>query len=304
MIKFVNAKINIGLQIVRRREDGYHELRTLFYPVGLYAGTPQNPEDFCDILEVIPVRGSESAKDAINVQFLGREIECDPEKNLVTKAARLYLTIRKNPKLRANIILEKHLPDGAGMGGGSADAAFTLLALKALEDSICMDDPGYLPCDTDELSAMALTLGADCPFFIKNRASFASGIGEKLEDIDLDLSGNWLLVVKPDIYISTKEAFSGVSPHPADFDLRDIVNLPISEWKDKVHNDFEDSIFPKYPAMSDIKEALYDSGALYASLTGSGSCIYGIYDNHQTAERAADIIQRNSTISSVYLLKL
>ncbi len=272
MVEFVNAKINIGLQVVARREDGYHDLQTLFYPVGLYAGTPGNPVEFCDILEIVPVP-ADSIPGPFTLVTSGRRVDCPQEKNLVWRAAQAYFSRGVADGFAVSIRLDKHLPDGAGMGGGSADAAFTLRMLADLEREYAGTCAGE-----SELHAMALRLGADCPFFLLNRPAYAEGVGEKLADVPLDLSGRWLLVVKPDVYVSTREAFAGITPRPAAFDLRGVASLPVEQWCGKVHNDFEDSIFALHPFMAGIKQALYDSGALYASLTGSGSCIYGIYD--------------------------
>ena len=291
MIAFVNAKINIGLQVVRRRDDGYHDLETIFYPAGLLAGTPVNPVSFCDILEIVP---SKNHSQQFQLHLSGNRVDCPLEKNLVYKAAKLYFDRFPVDEDTVDINLEKYLPDGAGMGGGSADAAFTLRLLNELFDK----------CTDEELSRMALELGADCPFFIYNRPAYATGRGEILQPINLDLSGKWLVVVKPTVSISTKEAFAGVTPKIPDFDLRNIVNISIDEWKERVVNDFETSFFKKYPLLKNIKEDLYIAGALYASLTGSGSCFYGIYDNRLLAEEALNIFRPNPTIDRTYLLFL
>lgn len=300
MIAFVNAKINIGLQIVNRREDGYHDLQTIFYPVGVFAGTPTNPVQFCDILEVNPNNSGE-----LTVNFTGRTIDCPPEKNLVCRAANLFIAhARKNglpTDIGFSITLEKHLPDGAGMGGGSADAGFVL---RMLNDCAVDADPSFEALSSQELCDMALSLGADCPFFIFNSPVYAEGVGEVMHPIELSLSGRWLLVVKPAVYISTREAFAGVTPKPSAFDLRTISSLPISEWRQQVHNDFEDSIFPNHPEMRLIKEQLYEAGAEYASLTGSGSCIYGIFDSEECAIEALRVFENVATIEGVSLLKL
>lgn len=306
MIEFVNAKINIGLQIVNRRKDGYHDLQTIFYPVGVYAGTPQNPVQFCDILEIVPLpRPASSVPEAPEDRFIftqkGRDLGCEPERNLVWRAAQLYFSEVATPGFRVSVMLEKHIPDGAGMGGGSADAAFTLKMLGRLEHECGLRES--VPDDA-LLSRLALRLGADVPFFIHNRPSYAEGIGERLTPVELDLSGYWLAVVKPDIYISTKEAFAGVTPKPAEFDLREIATIPIEEWRDCVANDFELSIYPRHPEMEDVKREFYRLGALYASLTGSGSCIYGLFRDRTTATGVADYFRSYPTISATYLLKL
>lgn len=304
MIEFVNAKINIGLQIVRRREDGYHDLQTVFYPVGRFAGLPDNPEPFCDILEII------SAKEpGVRFHFKGRMIDCPEEKNLVCKAASLFFESSASDGGRfgasasasaqgergLEIILEKHLPDGAGMGGGSADASFTLRMLNELTSQ------GY---SDEELAEMALRLGADCPFFIYNRPMYGCGVGEKLTDVKLDLAGYWLVVVKPAVYVSTRDAFAGVTPRPGNIDLRTIAEIPIADWQDVVVNDFEASIFPKFPELARIKERLIRNGAVYASMTGSGSSIYGIYDDYEKAMVSCEDFKGETTIEGTYLLKL
>lgn len=304
MIEFVNAKINIGLQIVRRREDGYHDLQTVFYPVGKYAGLPDNPEPFCDILEIIPAK-----EPGVRFHFKGRMIDCPEEKNLVCKAARLFFESSASDSGRfgasasasaqgergLEIILEKHLPDGAGMGGGSADASFSLRMLNELTSQ------GY---SDEELAEMALRLGADCPFFIYNRPMYGCGVGEKLTDVNLDLAGYWLVVVKPAVYVSTRDAFAGVTPRPGNIDLRTIAEIPIADWQDVVVNDFEASIFPKFPELARIKERLIRNGAVYASMTGSGSSIYGIYDDYEKAMVSREDFRGETTIEGIYLLKL
>lgn len=191
MIKFVNAKINIGLQIVRRRPDGYHDLQTLFYPIGQFAGTPANPVSFCDALEITPRSDGE-----IRFETYGRAVDCLPEKNLVVRAARLFYDTC-HPDTGVDIRLDKHLPDGAGIGGGSADATFTLGMLNELTGAHLSDE---------RLAELALSLGADCPFFIYNRPLYAVGVGERFSEASAPdpLAGHWLLLIKPDVYISTR----------------------------------------------------------------------------------------------------
>lgn len=301
MIRFVNAKINIGLQIVSRRPDGYHDLQTLFYPVGVYAGTAENPLPFCDIVEVTPFEGP--ARFRLNCE--GRRVDCPEEKNLVWRAAELFFEEYAPEGFNAAITLFKNLPDGAGMGGGSADAAFTLLTLADVADeysrSRALDR--RRPSD-DELARLALRLGADCPFFIFNRPAYATGVGERLEPVELDLGGYWLLAVKPKVSISTREAFAGVVPAPASVDLRTVARCRPAEWRGVVVNDFERSIFPAHPEMAAVKERLYSCGADYASLTGSGSCIYGIFPDYASALSAQNEIEVLPTIEATYLLKL
>lgn len=306
MLSFVNAKINIGLQIVSRRPDGYHDLQTLFYPVGLYAGKAENPVAFCDILETGWVAPS-LKRQGEEYKFVssGRKIDCPEDKNLVVKAIQKLLEYGMPPGFVPLVFLEKHLPDGAGMGGGSADASFSLkMLVKAAVAYAAISKLDWKAPDEPTLARMALSLGADCPFFLYNKPAYAEGVGERLIPVDLSLDGYWLVVVKPDVYISTREAFSGVTPAPASFDLRCLPEIPICEWRDMVFNDFEKSIFPLYPFMAEIKEELYIHGAQYASLTGSGSCLYGIFDSLHKAETACAEMQKIPTISAAWLLKL
>lgn len=269
MIKFVNAKLNLGLNIVRKRPDGYHELETLFYPVGKYNGTPVNPEPFCDILEITPAASTEFV-------FTGRKVNCPLEKNLVYKAWKVFKD--NYPDLPDFLIhLEKHLPDGAGLGGGSADASAVLCMLNELCGS---------PFDEERLAGMALTLGADCPFFIYNRPCYAEGVGELLEPVDVDLSGWWCLLVKPDLSISTKEAFAGVAPGEPEFSLKETLSLPPEKWMGRMVNDFEGSLFPNHRVLSDIKETLLSKGAVYASMSGSGSTVFGLFRGKEEAQEA------------------
>lgn len=271
MITFINAKLNLGLNIVRRRPNGYHDLETLFYPVGKYNGTPENPEPFCDILEITPAEKTE-------FRFTGRQVDCPLEKNLVYKAWKQFK--EEYPTLREyQVTLEKHLPDGAGLGGGSADASFVLRMLNELE--------GF-PFSDEQLAAMALRLGADCPFFIYNRPCYAEGVGERIEPVDLDLSGWWCLLVKPEVSISTKEAFAGVKPKVSERSLREIAKLPVEEWQRIMVNDFEASLFPNHKILEDIKSELLRRGATYASMSGSGSTIFGLFENREDALRAGE----------------
>lgn len=296
MISFVNAKINIGLNIVGKREDGYHNLETVFFPVGIESGMPQQPEPFDDILELNIVPGNMSG---CRFQLMGRRIDCPPEKNLVVKATTLFLKsyidrfgVSEDAGI-LNIILDKHIPDGAGLGGGSADASFTLKSLNEMTGKRFSDE---------ELCDMALRLGADCPFFIYNTPCFAEGIGEILTPIELDLRHMWLLIVKPDIHVSTKEAFSGIIPRTPRFDLRFLPQLPVEKWRDYVENDFEHSIFPLYPELAGLKKEFYEGGALYSSMSGSGSSIYGIFDGSENAMKMR--VKFQSTYEGVWLFEL
>jgi 4-diphosphocytidyl-2-C-methyl-D-erythritol kinase len=254
MICFPNAKINLGLNIVSQRNDGFHNLETIFYPINLKDG-----------LEII---NSESQE---QYQFFqtGIKIDGDPSTNIVIKALELVKNHSKINIPNIDIHLLKKIPTGAGLGGGSSDAAFML---KLLNKAYNLGIPN------NELIELALQIGADCPFFLYNKPAFASGIGNQLEPIDLDLSGMYLLIVKPDVFISTKEAYSMVSPKSPTLSLKEIVTRPLYEWKELMKNDFEDPIFKKYPQICKIKQQLYDLGATYASMSGSGSSLYGIFN--------------------------
>ena len=273
MIRFVNAKINLGLNIISRRPDGYHNLQTVFYPIGLHNGTPDNPEPFCDILEITPLE--ERGPDRFI--FSGRIMDCPPEKNLVVKAAKAFREATTDsglPDSPCLIHLEKHLPDGAGMGGGSADASFTLMMLNELCGS---------PLDENSLTAIAASLGADCPFFITNHPAYAEGIGERLTPVDPMLDGLLAAIVKPELSISTKEAFAGISPRIPAYDTLATYVSGISHWKDRMTNDFEHSLFPIHQMLPEIKRSLYEAGALYAAMSGSGSTIFGIFSTRSEA---------------------
>lgn len=290
MIWFVNAKINIGLRVTGKRPDGYHNLETLFYPVGIYAGTAENTEMFGDILEITP-----EAEPGFRFETRGRVVDCPVDKNLVYKAAKLYFDEMASPGFGARIVLEKHLPDGAGLGGGSADAAFTLKGLSAL-DALA---------DDATLARQALRLGADCPFFIYNRPMYAEGIGELLEPAPgVDLSGCWITIIKPRIYISTKEAFAGIHCRPSETDLRELAGRPLEDYRSVAVNDFEASVFPAHPELPAIKRRLYDMGAKYASMSGSGSSIYGIFTDRELAATARHEFMNDGTIEASYLLKM
>ncbi|MBD5358448.1 MAG: 4-(cytidine 5'-diphospho)-2-C-methyl-D-erythritol kinase [Bacteroides sp.] len=293
MIKFVNAKINLGLNIVGKREDGYHDLETVFFPVGLESGMPQQPQAFDDILEVTMVPGKANG---CRFQFMGKKMTCPPEKNLVVRSAQVFFQnylervgIMEDTGM-FNVTLDKHLPDGAGLGGGSADASFCLSMLNEMTGSVFSEK---------ELASMALRLGADCPFFIYNTPSFAEGVGEILTPIELNLKGNWLLIVKPEVSVSTKEAFSGVTPKKPKFDLRFLPHLPLEKWRDNVVNDFEESVFPLYPELKTLKEDLYERGAVYASMSGSGSALYGIFSDEKLARATQNAF--DSTNNGVWL---
>lgn len=253
MVVFPNAKINIGLFVTEKRPDGFHNLETVFYPI-----------DLSDILEVTEGEGNPGTFVFRNT---GIDVGCAPEKNLIVKAYHLLAMAYDLPSVR--IHLHKMIPFGAGLGGGSADAAFML---KALND--CFE----LHLTDIQLMEFAVRLGSDCAFFIRNYPAFASGKGELLEDIDLDLSDYRMVLVKPSVGVSTPEAYAGVVPCAAPVDLRKLGTWAVEEWKGKVSNDFEWTVFAKYPEIAALKRQLYESGAIYVSMTGSGSALFGIFE--------------------------
>ena len=254
MICFPNAKINLGLNIVSKRTDGYHNIETIFYPINLR-----------DVLEIVPSKEKEGV-----FKQTGIEIEGDPNSNLVLKAYRLLKEQFNIPEI--DIYLRKNIPFGAGLGGGSADAAFMLKLLN---------DYAELNLSTEQLEAFAAKIGADCPFFIQNKPMFAEGIGNIFTPVELSLKGYYMTLIKPDIHVSTQEAYSNVHPQQPSIPIIDIIKKPMDEWNNLLFNDFEESVFSKHPAIRDIKEKLYKSGALYASMSGSGSSVFGIFDTPQ-----------------------
>lgn len=258
MICFPNAKINLGLNIVERRADGYHNIETVFYPIRL-----------TDVLEIVPAQGEQST-----LTTYGNRVDCPEEKNLVMKALRLMQQHFEIPEV--DIYLYKHIPDGAGLGGGSSDAATTMLMLNEMFK---------LGVERDKLARLTATLGADCPFFIYNRPMMATGIGDVLAPIDLNLSGLWLYLVKPDVSVPTAVAYSRVTPKASTSPLADDLHRSVDQWSEVVKNDFEPSVFAAYPELQNIKQTIIDSGALYASMSGSGSSIFGIFDNVNMAEK-------------------
>ncbi len=260
MITFPNAKINLGLNVVERRPDGYHNIETVFYPIPL-----------TDILEIVPAQGSETA-----LTTYGNPVDCPPEKNLVMKAYRLLAEQCEIPPV--DIYLYKHIPDGAGLGGGSSDAAHTLTMLRQMFK---------LDISDRQLAVMAAKLGADCAFFVYNRPMAATGIGDVLTPVDVDVKGLTLLLVKPAVAVSTAQAYSRVVPATPPQWACDVVTWPIQQWDGALANDFEPSVFALYPQLWLIKAALLDAGALYAAMSGSGSTIYGIFDNAKLAEDAS-----------------
>ena len=258
MIFFPNCKINLGLSIVEKRDDGYHNIESVFYPV-----------DLCDVLEI---RESNSSQDSFLIS--GLDIgDTSAQDNLCIKAVNVLREEFPNiPYL--NIHLHKQIPAFAGLGGGSSDATFTLKLLDFLFN---------LNLTEEQMLCFAAKIGSDCSFFVKNKPTYVFSKGEKSKDITLDLSKYYVLLVKPELRISTAEAYRGVVPKPSEVSY---TSLPdIKEWRGVLKNDFEDSLFPKYPILEEMKELMYNNGAIYASLSGSGATVYGIFDKQIDLKR-------------------
>ncbi|MFD2162645.1 4-(cytidine 5'-diphospho)-2-C-methyl-D-erythritol kinase [Paradesertivirga mongoliensis] len=249
MLTFPNAKINIGLNVLSRRSDGYHNLETVFYPVNIK-----------DALEVV------EAED-LSFETSGIEIPGYANENLCLKAYELLKTDYGIPPVK--IHLHKQIPIGAGLGGGSADAAFFIRLLN---------DKFNLNLDATAMEGYARQLGADCPFFIQNKPVFALGKGDEFEAIELDLSGYYIVLVMPPVHVSTGEAYRGVKSANPPKSLKELISLPLEDWKAEIKNDFEESIFKNHASVRGVKAGLYQAGALYASMSGSGSSVYGIFD--------------------------
>ncbi|HZY39357.1 MAG TPA: 4-(cytidine 5'-diphospho)-2-C-methyl-D-erythritol kinase [Mucilaginibacter sp.] len=249
MLIFPNAKVNIGLNVINRRDDGYHNLETIFYPIKIK-----------DILEVIKA-------DALSFESAGLEIPGRIEDNLCVKG---YHLLKKDFDLPpVKIFLYKHIPIGAGLGGGSADAAFFIRLINQKFEIGLTDG---------QMVGYARQLGADCAFFIQNKPVFAQGIGDELEPVELDLSKYTIALVMPPVHVSTAEAYRGVRPALPGRSLKELIQLPVGEWKNYIKNDFEQSVFKNHPAIRGVKAALYEAGAIYASMSGSGASVFGLFE--------------------------
>lgn len=259
MIVFPCAKINLGLNIVSKREDGYHNLETVFYPIPLY-----------DALEIKYMDEKFPSQVACDLKVTGNAVECDEQNNLVVKAYNLLAEDYKLPRVHTH--LYKHIPSQAGLGGGSSDAAFMIRLL---------DERFRLNIGNPEMEKYAARLGADCAFFIEAEPAYAEGIGDELMPVDGpkgNLNGYYLAIVKPDIAVSTKEAYAAITPTATSKSCREIVRQPIETWKEELVNDFEAPIFKLHPELAEIKAKLYQQGAKYAAMSGSGSALFGIFE--------------------------
>ena len=250
MILFPNCKINLGLHVVSRRSDGFHDIETVFYPV-----------PWGDVLEIVPDPG----KDCVS-EYSGLPIPGDPGVNLIVKAYRLMKTEHGIGGIRTH--LHKIIPMGSGLGGGSSDAASALRMLNELFS---------LQLDHDPLMNYARQLGSDCSFFIRNRPCFATGKGDQIEPLELDLAGYWLVIAVPEVMVNTAEAYGMITPRPPDHPLKESILAPVETWNGLLVNDFEIPVLAKYPVIRKVKEELLRAGALYASMSGSGSSVYGIF---------------------------
>jgi 4-diphosphocytidyl-2-C-methyl-D-erythritol kinase len=252
MILYPNAKINLGLYVTEKRNDGFHNIETIFYPV--------------NITDILEINISENSKD-IGFKITGNNLDISPEDNIVLKA---YNIIKERYDIsNVNIHLHKQIPSGAGLGGGSSDAAFTLIGLNKLFN---------LNITEDELCNMAAELGSDCPFFIMNKPVHATGRGEILTKYNINLSNKYIMVVKPDLFISTPKAYSLIKPKYPTNNIKETLKLNISEWKNKLTNDFEYTLNKnEHKDIFFIKDTLYKYGAEYALMSGSGSSVFGIF---------------------------
>lgn len=258
MLVFPNAKINLGLHIRNKRIDGYHNLETIFFPIPFY-----------DILEIIPLPEKKVTESSIDFSITGTDLSDLAGNNLCIRAVELLRNRFTFPPLAMH--LHKSIPLGAGLGGGSSDGAFTLKLLNNLF---------HLDLSHDALSELALELGSDCPFFLLNQSCFAQGRGEIIEPVPVDLSGYKIVIINPGLHISTARAFSLLdfpdSKNP-ERNLKETIQMPVEHWKNELVNDFEEPVFNEFPVLNTIREDLYKAGAVYASMSGSGSTIYGIF---------------------------
>lgn len=255
MITFPIAKINLGLNVVEKRADGYHNLQTVFFPVPLL-----------DALDVQEMGAEFPSQYDCDLKVSNIHIDGDEQRNLVVRAYKLLKQdFPDMPRVHAH--LYKGIPTQAGMGGGSSDCGFMITLLNKMFN---------LGLSDEQMIQYAARLGADCAFFILNKPCYAEGIGEKLQPIQLSLSGWYLSLVRPDIPVSTREAFALIKPHYPEFNCKEVVQLPVEEWRGKLTNDFEDSVFAVHPELGAVKDRLYQLGATYAAMSGSGSTLFAL----------------------------
>lgn len=272
MLTFPNVKINLGLNVVSRRPDGYHNIESIFCPVAL-----------TDVLEIAMPTDQQT-----DVSLIQSGLDCgvtDIEKNLCVKAYRALAQSLKDWGHTAKLphvamALHKVVPTGAGLGGGSSDATMVISQLNALL---------HLGLTADQMRAVAVKVGADCPFFVDNRTAYVSGIGDHLEPFEVSqLSGLKIVIVKPDVFVSTKEAYAGIVPQHPTQNVRDIVRMPFEVWRNELRNDFEPSVMAKCPIVAEVKDRLYNLGATYAQMSGSGASVFGLFKPSDPLPSAAD----------------
>lgn len=251
MICYPNAKINLGLNIIKKRSDGFHNISSVIYPI----------KDLYDVLEIVE---SNSFSFTVSGTLFNNDIQSD--KNICVKAYNLLKADFNLPCVK--IHLHKRIKIGAGLGGGSSDGVFTLILLN---------DIFNLKLSKDDLKRYAIILGSDCPFFVENTPHIVSGKGELMKKLDINLKNYEFKFFFPDIFISTREAYSNIEPKNPEVNLLDVISSPLQEWKEKLKNDFESYVFQKYPQLQKIKNEFYERGAVYSSMTGSGSVIYAIF---------------------------
>lgn len=263
MIGFPNAKINLGLHVTEKRPDGFHNIETVFYPIS-----------FSDIVEILPLKISGKDSTSYNFKTSGIKIPGNPAENLCLRA---WSVMQKKYSLPPSAIhLHKLIPPGSGLGGGSSDATH----LIKLADRIYK-----LNLTSSELIDIASEIGSDCAFFVKNEPVLAWGKGDKLKQTEINLKGYFLRLVLPEIEVSTKFAYGKTTPKKPELSLENIIMLPVDKWRKSLVNDFEEPIFSIYPGLKRIKDQLYESGAVYASMSGSGSSVFGIYENPPPDEK-------------------
>jgi 4-diphosphocytidyl-2-C-methyl-D-erythritol kinase len=260
MVIFPNAKINIGLSVINKRDDGFHDIESIFYPIGL-----------CDSLEYLPA-GDTPVIDTAPISYSGRFPVAG--KDICIKLIEILRDLFSFPSLRMH--LHKNIPSGAGLGGGSSDAAFLLKSLNSLYS---------FGLNQEQLEVLAGRIGSDCPFFIKNNPCLVTGKGELLQEINLSLKGYFMMIVYPGIQVSTAEAYREVIPSDKSPKLLELSREPVDQWKYLIINQFEDSVLRRYPSLAEIKKELYDMGAVYSSMTGSGSAIYGLFRSEANITR-------------------